>query len=182
MSKRWAFKQTPGGVEVWRYMDSIEEVRDYPYVMDAINKYGEKDVLPILMNSLGGYHTAPLDKIIEIVECNTRPDFSHPQLQRHLINTPDFCCGWISPEGVTYSCHHYGHLDLAEELCRGFNLKWGFTSLECKHWYYAPDEVLMQNGWIKIDASRNHYCFWDKVTDKACAKLDELDKKWGRKL
>ena len=187
--KKWAFKQTPSGVEVWRYIDNIDDCRSYPYVLDAIRKYGEKDVLPILMNSLGGYHTAPLDKIIKIVESEKQPSYHDPLLAPYFINTDDFSCGWISPDGNTYSCSHYGHLDLAEKLCEEFNIKFGYNVIESKvdslsslHMYNAPDECLLHNGWIKIDSSRNHYCLWDKVTDKACAKLDELDQKWGRKL
>lgn len=187
--KKWAFKQVPGAIEVWRYIDNIEECKPYYYVLDAIRKYGEKDVLPILMNSMGGYHSAPMDQIVKIVESDTKPSYNDPLLAKYFIDTDDFCCGWISPEGKTYSCNHYGHLDCAERLCTDFNLKWGYGVIKSKikgledlHTYNAPDEVLLNNGWIKIDASKNHYCLWDKVTDKACAKLDELDYKWGRKI
>lgn len=176
--KKWAIVKNEGEHQIWRYLTTKEEVAPYPYILYAIEKYGWDDIMPCCMNSCGGYTTFPPDRIVNIIESPTKPDIK--MLHLYIYDQPDFCCGWISPAGHTYSCSHYGHLDLAEDIVNEF---WADSY---KNWraknnnICAPDEYLIQDGWIKITADKQHFCLWDpdKMTNAAIAKLDELEAKW----
>lgn len=55
-------------------------------------------------------------------------------------------CGYLSPEGVLYSCPHWGHTSKAEQLVTEFNLKRTKPFELC-------EDVLLTNGWICIRTS-----------------------------
>lgn len=176
--KKWAFiRKQNGDVECWRYIDNLKEVSSYWYIMQAIDKYGYDDVMPVVMNSVGGYHSVDTESIIKIVESETEPLLNTKE--QFLKNVPQFTCGYIDREGNTYSCSCYGHLDLAEELCTYFH------STSWEEWKHttrlnAPDEFLIQAGYIKIYDDRKHHYSWEYVTDAAIKKLNELEEKWRK--
>lgn len=173
--RKWAFIQKDNGsVECWRYIDSLVDVRPYWYIMDAIHKYGYDDVMPIMMNRVGGYHSARGDNIITIIEAETEPSLDQKDQYMKIRNNPNFDCGWIGPDGTTYFCNEYGHLDLAEELCNLFFEN--SSTMDCR--INAPDEFLVNHGFIKIYEGKRHYCLWQQVSKEAAKVLEELEKKW----
>jgi hypothetical protein len=180
--RKWAVVNNRGQMEVWEYMDTWEDVKGYWYVVDAISKYGYDEIMPICMNRMGGYHSFSPEQIVEIIKCETRPTFhTYDRLKSYFLNQEYFCCGWIAPNGDTYSCGHYGHISMAGEIVDYIYHDSYRVWMKINH--NAPDDFLLQNGWIKIDASKNHFCLWDPdiMSNEAIAKLDELEKKWGKK-
>lgn len=61
-----------GKLEVWQYIDTIEEANRYFYIARVIEKYGVKEILPIAMNRVGGFHSLKWD--IEKCEKNNYVD------------------------------------------------------------------------------------------------------------
>lgn len=169
--KKWAFKKTPSNIECWEYIDDINIARSYWYVAQAIDKYGADEVMPILMNDCGGYHTAPMDKIVAIVESEEKPDLEFRNKYQKIIDNPNFKCGWISPSGHTYSCSYMGHASLAEDICKMFGYPIRSQGV------YVPDDTLLDLGYVKILSDGTHCCLWDKVNDKVMEIVDELDQR-----
>lgn len=56
--------------------------------------------------------------------------------------------GWLSPEGVFHECDYWNHIDLAYDLLKAW-------AIEPKN-DNAPDEELVQHGWIKLYISLFH--------------------------
>ena len=178
--KKWAILNNYGDYEVWRLLETEDDIKPYAYIQYAIDKYGWDDVMPVCMNSVGGYHSLDKDKLVEIIEADTKPSWTNYEfLKNYVINNQYFNCGWISPNGDTYMCHYSGHLDMAEKLV-DFYYDEQYRLYRKTSQVNAPDDFLLNIGWIKIDSSKNHYCLWDKVSDKAMEKLDSLEKEWKK--
>lgn len=105
--KKWVIKRSwpnENKLEVWEFIDTEEEARKYWYISQAMNKYGVEEMLPIAMNDLGGYHSLHniMDRIVKIVESDEKPKLSVDEA--YGVNEEMFRCGWIAPNGTTYSC------------------------------------------------------------------------------
>lgn len=166
--KKWVIKQPAKGapLEVWRYIDSIEEAMKYHYVAQAIRKYGAEKVVPLAMNNLGGYHPLPADskEIVQIVVSDECPNLSVYKL--YPVNFPKLYNGWMSPDGTTFECGAYGHIECASNLCKEFQIPEIGTA--------CNDEALLEHGWIKI-MGREWYGHWKKINDNQIRVLESLN-------
>lgn len=165
-------------IEVWEYIDDLEEALQYWYVRQAIKKYGVDKVMPICMNKCGGYHTCWKPDVKCIIEADEWPNIStHRELFLKDINNPSFRCGWIDTLGNTYMCSYMGHASLASSLVL-ISHKETYTKWRVKNnGINAPDDFLLEMGWIKVcDSSPYHICFYDKTTNEAISKLDEVER------
>ena len=144
--------------EIWRYIETEEQARKYPYISRAIDKYGVDEIVPLAMNSHGGYHTLPKDSpsIIRFIISEETPTIDIEE--QYPVNSENIADSWVSPSCVTYTCGSYGHIDCAERLCDSY----GYNRSE----YGCPaDEILFEKGWIKI--MRNQwYGHWSYITDR----------------
>lgn len=163
--KKWVIKKSwpnENLLEVWRFIDTGEEARKYWYIDQAMDKYGVDEMLPIAMNDVGGYHSLHniMDRIVRIVESDEKPRLSLHE--EYPVNEERFNCGWIAPDGTTYSCHSYGHYDLANTLCYR---DYGHT-LYCVDGCTLndPDGKLMYHGWVKVTYN-DYYADYGKMTD-----------------
>lgn len=183
MPKYCVYDKGPGQpVEVWEYIDDIKVASKYWYVQLAIDKYGVNDVMPICMNKSGGYHTCYMPQVKCIIEADTWPTLdTHRELFTSDINNPSFNCGWIDPQGNTYMCNYMGHTGLASELVVVF-YKESYTKHRTeKDLVNDPDDFLIEKGWIRVlSSSPWHIVSYNKTTDVAMAKLDEIEKKYNR--
>ena len=178
--KKWAFiKIGSRDVECWHYIDNEKEVSRYWYIVDAISRYGWDDVMPVVVNRFGGYYSPHPDDIIIIVESETEPSLEQKNKYMHIVNNPQFDCGWIDSRGNTYSCGLFGHFDLAEELATTL-FPTAYTKYKEATPLNAPDEFLLQSGCIKICEGKHHICLWEFVSNEAAQKLDELERKWQK--
>ena len=59
-----------------------------------------------------------------------------------IVNKWKFKSGWLAPDCTTYSCGFMEHIDLAEDLCKFFNI-------ETDNLHIA-DDVLLERGWVKV--------------------------------
>lgn len=140
MKKFMLIRGRSGATECWEYIDDLDEAMSYWYVRDAIRKYGVEFTMPIVMNKLGGYHThkPDADDVIDIIEA---PDWPTLKVwEAYPANKDDFKTGWISPEGTTYKCGIFDHLDCAEALA---------TQLYGQDTKTICDEFLLNIGWFK---------------------------------
>ncbi len=169
-------------LEVWEYIDDLKEAASYWYVRMAIDKYGVDDVMPICMNKCGGYHTCYKPDVKCIIEADEWPSIAtHRELFTRDVNNPHFDCGWIDPSANTYICNYMGHARLAESLVELMHKKEYLKWRRDNKLVSAPDDFLLEKGWIKVLSSTPHHIvFYDKTTDAAIKKLDEVEKKWGR--
>lgn len=178
MSKKYCIYKKPwGDIECWEYIDDLEEAMSYWYVRYAVDKYGVEDTMPICMNKCGGYHTFYEPECIAIIESDTWPSLSsHYDLFKGIINNEYFNYGWIDPLGNTYTCQYMGHAALASELCT-MNYATAYTkSALFQDGINAPDEFLLQQGWIKVFTGKPSHIYYDEyVTDKALRKLLEVE-------
>ena len=166
-------------VEVWRYIDDPKEARTYWYVSYAMDKYGVENTLPILMNRMGGYHTAHSESIICIIESESWPSLGTRRQFIPLVNNPKFTCGWIDAVGNTYRCAEYQHLNMAEDIANEYYHD-AWVKFRSKH-HNCPDDFLLEMGFIKIDAGKNAHFLDRYVTNSAIKTLDELQRLWDSK-
>lgn len=164
--KKWVIKRSwpnEDVLEVWRYIDTEEEARKYWYISQALDKYGVENELPIAMNDMGGYHSLRniMDRIVKIVVSDEKPKLGLNE--GYPVNEEKFRCGWISPDGTTYSCDAYGHYALADIICiRDFNGDTIYTM--CGRTYNDPDGKLIYKGWVKVTYT-DYYADYYKMTD-----------------
>ena len=173
MSKKYCiYKRSWGDIEAWEYIDDLEEAMKDWYVRMAIDKYGVEDTMPICMNKCGGYHTCIKSECIAIIESDTWPSLSsHYDLFKGIVNSDRFNYGWIDPLGNTYSCQYMGHASLASELVT-INYKVEYTRKAVEDRINAPDDFLLNKGWIKVLTGKPAYIYYDRyVTDTALNKL-----------
>lgn len=156
---KWVIKRPWEGapLEVWEYIDSVEEAKEYPYIERAIRKFGVDKVVPLAMNSVGGYHHLPRDdkEIVAIIESDEPPRLS--LFETYPANVPNIRNGWMAPDGTTFSCGYMGHIGCAQSIRKEF----GLSDVRGNG---QPDEILLDNGWIKI-MQGTWYGRWRKVTD-----------------
>jgi hypothetical protein len=180
MSKKYCIYKKPwGDIECWEYIDDLDEAMEYWYVRLAIDKYGVEDTMPICMNKCGGYHSFYESECIAIIESDTWPSLSsHPDIFKGIINNRNFNYGWIDTLGNTYSCQYMGHASLAQDLVvMNYKIEYSKSTL-VKEKINAPDEFLLQKGWIKVFSGNPSHVFYDKyVTDAALKKLLEVEDK-----
>ena len=172
-TKYCIYKKPWGDIEAWEYIDDLEEACEYWYIRDVIEKYGAEKVLPIAMNKVGGYHTVFTDEVIAIIESDTWPALStHYELFKDLVNNEKFDYGWIDPFGNTYSCKYMGHASLADELVvLNYSVEYSKSKL-VKEGINAPDDFLLESGWIKVLHGDSAQIYYDeKVTKEALNKL-----------
>lgn len=166
--KKWVIKQPREGapIEVWEYIDTVDEAMEYWYVAQAIEKHGADKVVPLAMNSLGGYHHLPAEspEIVEIIQSEEPPNLSVYRM--YPVNPRKICNGWMSPEGTTFSCSSYGHIECAIDLCKEFNVPEAGT--------IHGDEALLEHGWIKITGGR-WYGRWNKINDHQIEVVEALN-------
>ncbi len=177
MSTKYCIYRKPwGDIEAWEYIDDLEEAMSYWYVRQAIEKYGVEDMMPIVMNKCGGYHTMHKDECIAIIESDSWPTLStHFELFKGIVNKPNFNYGWIDPLGNTYSCQYMGHAALAEDLvAMQYKSEYAKSSL-VRNRINAPDDFLLDSGWIKVLSGKPSSIFFDEhVTKEALNKLLEV--------
>lgn len=178
MSKKYCIYKKPwGDIECWEYIDDLDEAMGYWYVRLAIDKYGVEDTMPICMNKCGGYHSFYEPECIAIIESDTWPSLSsHPDIFKGIINNRSFNYGWIDTLGNTYSCQYMGHASLAQDLVvMNYKIEYSKSTL-VKEKINAPDEFLLQKGWIKVFSGNPSHVFYDRhVTDAALKKLLEVE-------
>ena len=172
-TKYCIYKKPWGDIEAWEYIDDIEEACQYWYVRDMISRYGPEKVLPIAMNKVGGYHPVFKDEVVAIIESDTWPSLSsHYELFKDLVNNEKFNYGWIDSLGNTYSCRYMGHASLATDLVALFYSEEYRKSKPVIAGINAPDDFLLENGWIKVLHSDPAQIYYDeKVTKEALNKL-----------
>jgi hypothetical protein len=149
------------------------------YVRMSIDKYGVEGTMPICMNKMGGYHQFYAPECIAIIESDTWPSLSsHYDLFKGIINNEKFNYGWIDHLGNTYSCQHMGHASLAHELVT-MNYQIEYTkSAFVENGINAPDDFLLNKGWIKVlSGNPDHIYFDEYTTDAAIKKLIEVESK-----
>ena len=177
MKKKYCIYRKPwGDIEAWEYIDDLDEAMSYWYVRMAIDKYGVEDILPICMNKMGGYHTVNKEEVIAIIESDTWPSLSsHYDLFKGIINNEKFNYGWIDHLGNTYSCRYMGHASLASELVT-MNYKVEWTDSIVKDNINAPDDFLLNKGWIKVLSGNPAHVYFDEhTTNAALKKLLEVE-------
>ncbi len=178
MPKYCIYDKGPGEpIEVWEYIDDVKVASSYWYVKYAIDKYGVDDVMPICMNKCGGYHTCYMPQVKCIIEADAWPSIaSHKELFLNNINNPSFSCGWIDSLGNTYLCNYMQHASLAADLVVMY-YKQEYTKYKLAHNNInAPDDFLIDKGWIKVfNSPPYHAVLYDKATDAAIKKLDEVE-------
>jgi len=166
--KKWVVLYDRNGqiTQVWRYIDNEEEARKIYYLSRALDKYGAKDTLPIALNSRGGWHTILLekDKIGRIIESEEKPEL--PLEEQYPVADQATANGWMSPEGIAYTCDSWEHLECAARLCRELNVP--ATPV------VSADERLLENGWIKIYGCR-WFGKWEKINDTQVSVLEKWD-------
>ena len=180
MNKYCIYKKSDGDIEVWKYIEDIEEVESIWYIRDAIEKYGEENILPICMNKAGCYHQCYKPECIAIIESNVWPSMStHPELFTTMINKNGFNCGWIDPLGNTYHCHYMEHASLAAELVLMFYAEEYTNSSLVKQHINSPDDFLLTKGWIRVNGlgADEYFCCDKYVSKEALKKLIELRSK-----
>ena len=180
MKKKYCIYRKPwGNIEAWEYIDDLEEAMSYWYVRMAIDKYGVEDTMPICMNKMGGYHTFYKPECIAIIESDTWPSLSsHYDLFKEIVNNEKFNYGWIDHLGNTYSCQYMEHASLANELVT-MNYKVEYTKSKLvEEGINAPDEFLLNKGWIKVLSGNPAHIYFDQyTTDAAIKKLIEVENK-----
>ena len=162
---KWVIKKSwpnENCLEVWQFIDTEEEARKYWYVSQYLDKYGVENELPIAMNDYGGFHSLHniMDRIVKIVESDEKPKLD--AYEAYPVNEKVFRCGWIAPNGTTYSCHSYDHYELANTLCyRDYG-----NSTYCVEGsvFHDPDGKLLYNGWVKVTYN-DYYAGYEKMTD-----------------
>jgi hypothetical protein len=178
VSKKYCIYKKPwGDIECWEYIDDLDEAMEYWYVRLAIDKYGVEDTMPICMNKCGGYHSFYESECIAIIESDTWPSLSsHPDIFKGIINNRNFNYGWIDTLGNTYSCQYMGHASLAQDLVvMNYKIEYSKSTL-VKEKINAPDEFLLQKGWIKVFSGNPSHVFYDRyVTDAALKRLLEVE-------
>lgn len=166
--RKWIIKKNDvtGKLEVWEYIDTVEEANKYWYVKRAIRESSVEEVLPIAMNPLGGYHSLHYDieagNIVEIVESENPPALNLSDAWG--INEPDFNRGWIAPDCTTYSCGYMEHYALARDICRVKYNKTGELNFE---------DLLTDKGWIRV-CHWGWDCNWKKVNDKQILLVESI--------
>lgn len=170
-------------VEVWEYIDDVKEAAKYWYIKISLEKYGIEGTMPVCMNKMGGYHQLYKPYLKCIVEAEDFPTLAtHKHLFTSNINNPKFKCGWIDTQGNTYICDYMGHARLASELVELFYEE-SFRKWKQENLYNAPDDYLLQMGFIKVFKSPPyHAVLYDKTTNEALKKLDEIETKKGGDL
>ena len=102
---------------------------------------------------------------------------SHYDLFKGIVNNEKFNYGWIDTLGNTYSCHYMGHAALAQELVT-MNYKVEYTNRIVKDNINAPDDFLLNKGWIKVLSGNPAHIYFDEyTTDAALKKLLEIETK-----
>jgi hypothetical protein len=145
----------------------------------SIDKYGVEGTMPVCMNKMGGYHQFYEPECIAIIESDTWPSLSsHYNLFKGIVNNEKFSYGWIDTLGNTYSCRYMGHASLASELVT-MNYPKEYTEYRLKEdSYNAPDDFLLNKGWIKVlNGQPAHIYFNEYTTDVAIRKLIEVESK-----
>lgn len=144
-----------GVVQVWEYIDDLEEAMSYWYVKQAIEKYGVESMMPIVMNKHGGYHThRPDDEdVIDIIESVGWPKLK--LWQQYPKNSQDFRTGWVSPTGDTYKCAVYEHIDCAMAIAE---------QLYGEHTKTICDDFLLKAGWFKV-ANKKYIGYRSRMSD-----------------
>ena len=177
-TKYCIYKKPWGDIEAWEYIDDIEEAMSYWHVRMAIDKFGVEGTLPVCMNKNGGYHTFYKPDCIAIIESDTWPSLSsHYDLFKGIINNEKFNYGWIDHLGNTYSCRYMEHASLAHELVT-MNYKVEWTDSIVKDNINAPDDFLLNKGWIKVLSGQPAHVYFDEcTTDAALRKLLEVEAK-----
>lgn len=104
------------------------------------------------------------EEIVEIVLSETKPELNI--YEQYPVNCKDIFSGWMSPDGTTFSCGEYGHIDCAERLCKELHIPIERITVS--------DDKLIENGWIKI-VRRQWWGRWDKITDKQIDVLESLN-------
>lgn len=172
--RKWVIKQPwkDAPLQVWEYIDDVEEAMQYWYVRQAIEKYGVDEIVPLAMNSLGGYHPLKPDapEVVAIIESETEPTLS--LIRQYPIAKGSVANGWMSPECVTYTCDGYGHARLAERICDEF-YHGSVDRDDDGNLINAPDDKLLNKGWIKITAWRWLGYIW-LVNDAQVKRCEEL--------
>lgn len=173
--RKWVIKQPyeNAPLQVWEYIDSYAEASKYWYVAQAMRDYGVDDVLPIAMNKMGGYHSIKPDSktVVAIIESETEPKLD--LVQAYPIAKEKVANGWMSPECVIYTCESYGHASCAERICEEFYDNSFYKDYD-GNWVNAPDDKLLNKGWIKIISWRWLGLLWT-INDAQVKRCEELE-------
>ena len=108
-----------------------------------------------MINSCGGYHSIDPNspEIVKIIESETKPCL--PIETVYPVNSNNFHCGYIAPDGTTYSCGYMEHLHLADRLYKEL------TGEEPECYQDTEDWLEDEKGYMRIDG-RGQYNFYYK--------------------
>ena len=168
---KWAIiesKHSPSsGRMIVKYLETISDCKIHnPFAYRAVKEHGEK-ILPILDHGhwIWCPYSNEMDTIVGLYD--EKPTLGLED--RFPKNTPDFDCGWVSPEGDTYSCEMFEHVALERALAEKFSkeLKEDNT--------YKIDWWLLQHGWAKVNSKGEYLVFLRHTTDTLIRKLQSLD-------
>lgn len=120
------------GLYSWRYIDSVKDLKDYPYI--------KKESLPVLVNKMGGYHSFSKNEP-GFLEIRKVADDKEPltREERFPKNSSEFEYGWIDPEGNTYNTGYEGHHSCAYCLLKELGIE-----------TFMPERKLEEMGFVKI--------------------------------
>ena len=76
--RKWCIKKPEHSerYEIWEYVDKYEDIEPgLWYIREACRNHGTENVLPVLINGVGGYHSIDPNssEIIKIIESETEP-------------------------------------------------------------------------------------------------------------
>lgn len=186
---RWAIYESKatGGLSARLVCDY--EDKDLPQVPPYVIFYQDNDGnwIPNELNLYGGYcaHRPGLeDSLFDFVEYREYQEETGELVdplsidEKYPVNKNEFCCGWISPSGTTYTCAPECHSSAADDLAK----------MEGYEFYYGAEKWLEDAGYVKIlhpdecDATAlfGDGVFWSDDSGAPSGEQIRIIKKLGR--
>ena len=166
--RKWCIKKPEHSerYEIWEYVDKYEDIEPgLWYIRDACREHGAENTLPVLINSCGGYHSIDPNspEIVKIIESETKPCL--PIETVYPVNSDNFHCGYIAPDGTTYSCGYMEHLHLADRLYKEL------TGEEPECYQDTEDWLEDEKGYMRIDGRGRYNFYYQRHMTDAQAKV-----------
>lgn len=137
---KWAIYRGKIGLYALMLIENAEDAEDkmfYPVIKKDPGR------LPVVVNRAGGM--ARFDPFAEeYIETRILPEDASPlRLEEQFpVNSLDFCCGFVSPDGLTVSCVKGAYSACAEEICKHL--------LGVERYYMAEHYLTEERGWISV--------------------------------
>lgn len=160
MKKYVVMKDFKGSMYVSELIESLEDAKDNIHILEVINN-SDHNVLPMRVNEFGGWCIFnPRDRsFVRIIEAEEWPVLTLEEV--FPVNHKYFDCGWIAPDGLSYFCDECQHIECAEKIC---NKYYDGPYIDCvDKRVHAPDNKLLNLGWIKVFSNGTFFANPDKV-------------------